>query len=75
MSNVIQFPSVITLEAAEAVRNEVRVDLIADLFKASFAAELYGDELGMTDYDIDCLSHIYEKYAERWAHLMQDSDC
>ena len=66
MSNVIQFPDRTTQKAVDAVREEVKADILADLFKASFAAELYGDELGMSDYDIDCLSHIFNKYSSKW---------
>ena len=67
MSNVIPFPTkTITVDGYEMDRDDVKVDIVADLFKASFAAELFGEELGMNDYDIDCLSHIYKKYSEKW---------
>ena len=73
MSNVIQFPTkTITVDGYEMDTDSVKIDMVADLFKASFAAELCGDELGMNDYDIDCLSHIYKKYADKWSHLLQD---
>lgn len=66
MSNVIQFPDRNTQNAVDAVRTEVKADFLANLFQAAFAMELYGEELGMNDYDIDCLSHILTKYTDLW---------
>ena len=72
MSNVIQFPDLTTQKAVDAVRDEVKADFLADLFKAAFAMEMYGEELGMNDYDIDCLAHIYRKYTEKWGDVLSD---
>ena len=70
MSNVIQFPA--RTKAVDAVCEEVKADFLADLFKASFAMDLYGEELGMNDYDIDCLSHILSKYSDLWGDSLSD---
>ena len=72
MSNVIQFPDRTTQAAVDAVREEVKAEFLADMFKATFAMELYGEELGMTDYDIDCLSHILNKYSDLWGDSLSD---
>lgn len=54
------------VDGADAALNQIKQDFIADLFKASFAAELYWEEMNMTDYDVDCLNHIFTKYAKEW---------
>ena len=40
------------------------------LFKASFAAELFWEEMQMTDYDVDCLNHILTKYSKEWEEVL-----
>lgn len=72
MSNVIPFPDRNTQTAVNAVREEIKAEFLADLFKAAFAMELYGEELGMNDYDIDCLSHILTKYSDLWGDSLSD---
>ena len=71
MSNVIQFrratkDDLPKVDGADSALNQIKQDFIADLFKATIAAELYWEELQMTDYDVDCLNHIFRKYSKEW---------
>ena len=76
MSNVIQFrratkDDLPKVDGADAALNQIKQDFIADLFKATMAAELYWEEMNMTDYDVDCLAHIFKKYAKEWENDLQ----
>ena len=71
MSNVIQFrratkKDLPKVDGADSALIQIKQDFIADLFKATFAAELYWEEMQMTDYDVDCLNHIFRKYCKEW---------
>ena len=54
------------VDGADAALNEIKQDFIADLFKAYMASELFWEEMQMTDYDVDCLRHILNKYSKEW---------
>ena len=71
MSNVIQFrratkADLPKVDGADAALDQIKDDFIADLFKAAIAAESYWEEMNMTDYDVDCLTHILKKYSKEW---------
>ena len=75
MSNVIQFrratkDDLPKVDGADAALNQIKQDFIADLFKATMAAELYWEEMNMTDYDVDCLNHLFTKYTKEWEDVL-----
>jgi hypothetical protein len=59
MSNVIPFP----IPDRYAEQKEETIDSI---LRAAVLASVYGDDMGMSDYDVDYLEHLAKKYCDKW---------
>ncbi len=62
MSNVIPFPT----PKKEDEYSDLKNDVMGGIFQAAITANIYGEELGMSDYDVDYLAHLAKKYSNKW---------
>ena len=70
MNNVIPFPS----PKQEDAYSDLKNDVMDGIFRAAITANIYGEELGMSDYDVDYLAHLAKKYSNKWDKTYFDEE-